>query len=197
MSLSARDQQSLDDIADSLANSAPKLAAMLATFTRLTSGEEMPTGEEVAAVRPATRGARRLFHGSALQPAAPVLWMLIAIAVLAIAVAAGRGGRGDGCVKSWAVACGNPAPIHSSRPTPKTATDQPSPAVPHPVPPAVVSPLSAVVVHPLPPAVVYSLPPAIAHPFSPAVVYPHSAAIAHPLSPAAVRPLPAARGPVT
>ena len=49
MSLSARDQQALDGIEDGLAGSTPKLAAMLATFTRLTSGEEIPA-EGVTAV---------------------------------------------------------------------------------------------------------------------------------------------------
>ena len=49
MSLSERDQQALDGIEDGLAGSTPKLAAMLATFTRLTAGEEMPS-EGVTAV---------------------------------------------------------------------------------------------------------------------------------------------------
>ena len=49
MSLSERDQQALDGIEDGLAGSTPKLAAMLATFTRLTVGEEMPS-EGVTAV---------------------------------------------------------------------------------------------------------------------------------------------------
>jgi hypothetical protein len=44
-SLSARDQQMLEDIEDGLVGSAPKLAAMLAMFTRLTSNEEMPAAE--------------------------------------------------------------------------------------------------------------------------------------------------------
>ena len=42
MSLSAWEQQALDSIKDGLAGTDPKLAALLATFDRLASGEEMP-----------------------------------------------------------------------------------------------------------------------------------------------------------
>jgi hypothetical protein len=42
MSLSAREQQKLDAIGHALASSDPKLASLLATLTRLNSGEEMP-----------------------------------------------------------------------------------------------------------------------------------------------------------
>ena len=47
MSLSARDQEALDGIADELAGPDSNLAAMLDTFTRLTAGEQMPRGEEI------------------------------------------------------------------------------------------------------------------------------------------------------
>jgi len=137
MGLSARDQQALDGIEDGLAGSAPKLAAMLATFTRLTSGEEMPADEAVTAVRLNTRGVRRL-RQSDFQRAVPALWMLIAIAVLAIALAASRGGSGNGCITSWHVACCSPALAHSSRPRPPdrgrpgAARSPPGPAGPPP-----------------------------------------------------------------
>ena len=42
MSLSPWEQHSLDSIKDGLAGSDPGLAALMATFTRLASGEEMP-----------------------------------------------------------------------------------------------------------------------------------------------------------
>jgi hypothetical protein len=149
MSLSARDQQALDGIADGLTASAPKLAAMLTTFTRLTSGEEMPANEAVTVGRPNTcgvRGLRRL----EFQRAMPVLWMLIAIAALAIALAVSRSSSGDGCSTSWSVACGgSPASARSSRPASQTAADQvlrqtaigqiavgQAPPAPRPVPPA-------------------------------------------------------------
>jgi Protein of unknown function (DUF3040) len=42
MSLSTREQLALDGIANKLAGSDPRLAALLVTFARLTSGEAMP-----------------------------------------------------------------------------------------------------------------------------------------------------------
>ncbi|MGH3204293.1 MAG: hypothetical protein ACRDOA_01605 [Streptosporangiaceae bacterium] len=179
MSLSARDQQSLDDIADSLADAAPKLAGMLATFTRLTSDEEMPADEEVAVVRPVTRGAPGLFRRSALRRTPSALWILAAIAMLAIAaaisVAASRGARGNGCVTSWPMACDSPAPIHSSRgPTPATAPDR--------VPPATASDQA-------PATAPDRVPPATATDQAPATASDHA-------PPAAVRPFPAAHPPV-
>lgn len=47
MSLTAREQQALQAIEDRLAGSDPELASLLATFTRLTSSEEMPVRERV------------------------------------------------------------------------------------------------------------------------------------------------------
>jgi hypothetical protein len=126
MSLSAREQHALGGIEDGLARSDPKLAAMLATFTRLTSGEEMPAGEEVTAVRPDTRGLRRLFRWPGVRYTVPLLWMLIAIAVIAFAVAASRGGGRIGCLKSWTVACVSPVPAHSSGSARKTADQAPA-----------------------------------------------------------------------
>ena len=45
MSLSASEQQALDSIEATLTSSDPKLASLLAIFTRLASGEEMPVRE--------------------------------------------------------------------------------------------------------------------------------------------------------
>jgi hypothetical protein len=140
MSLSARDQQALDGIEDDLADSTPQLAAMLATFTQLTSNDEMPVGEEMTVARPDTAGIRRIFRPG-VRRAAPVHWILkaialmaIAVAVTAIAMAASSGGDGGGCAASWAVTCGRTAPTHSSRPARKTAVGQAPPAAPS-VPP--------------------------------------------------------------
>jgi hypothetical protein len=115
MSLSVREQQALDGIADDLAGSAPKLAAMLAMFTRLTSDESMPGGERATTIRPDADGARGLFRCPAVHRAMPLLWMMIAVALIAIAVAASPG-SGDACVKASAVTCDNPAPAHPARP---------------------------------------------------------------------------------
>ncbi|MGH3185253.1 MAG: DUF3040 domain-containing protein [Streptosporangiaceae bacterium] len=116
MSLSTREQQALDLIEDGLAGSDPALAALLATFTRLTSGEVMPAREKIGATGRDTRGARRLYQRLGLCRAALLLWLLIAIALIAFALAANRGGSGGACTKSLATVCAAPAPAHSPRP---------------------------------------------------------------------------------
>jgi hypothetical protein len=132
MSLSVREQQALDGIADDLAGSAPKLAAMLAMFTRLTSDEGMPTGERVIAIRPDADRVRRLFRCPGVHCAMPLLWVLIAVALIAVAVAASRGSE-PGCVKAWAMTCGNPTLTNSARPVHNGAASHPPP-VTRPVP---------------------------------------------------------------
>jgi hypothetical protein len=144
MSLSAQDQQdqqALDGMEEDLADSAPELATMLAMFTRLTSSEKMPDGEEMTVARPDTPGIRRLFRPG-VQGAAPVHWILKAIAVMAVAVAvtaiamvASSGGNGDVCATPWAVTCGRPASAPSSRPARQTVVGQAPPAARR-VPPA-------------------------------------------------------------
>jgi len=47
MSLTARERQALHAIEDWLAGSDPGLASRLATFIRLTCGEEMPAREKI------------------------------------------------------------------------------------------------------------------------------------------------------
>ena len=61
MSLSASEQQALDSIEATLTSSDPKLASLLAIFTRLASGEEMPVRERVRIHRrlQVTRGWQR------------------------------------------------------------------------------------------------------------------------------------------
>ena len=49
MSLSAREQHELRSIENSLTDSDPSLASLLATFARLTAAEEMPVGERTRA----------------------------------------------------------------------------------------------------------------------------------------------------
>ena len=60
MSLNVWEQQTLNSIGHGLAGSDPQLAALLGTFTRLASGEEMPAGEEIGAR--SRRPIRRLLH---------------------------------------------------------------------------------------------------------------------------------------
>lgn len=47
MSLTAREQHALHVLEDRLASADPGLASRLATFTRMTSGEEMPSREKI------------------------------------------------------------------------------------------------------------------------------------------------------
>lgn len=60
MSLSAREQQTLDSMKDRLADSDPQLVALLTTFAQLASGEEMPVSEKIrASSRRAIRRSQR------------------------------------------------------------------------------------------------------------------------------------------
>ena len=79
MSLSAREQHALDSIETALTGSDPDLAVLLATFGRLTSGEEMPGREKILGTRwwyrpragAGRRGMRRCAWSRALEPGAP------------------------------------------------------------------------------------------------------------------------------
>jgi hypothetical protein len=105
MSLSPREQHALDSIKDRLAGSDPELAALLATFTRLTSGEEMPDREPVQLRngRPPHRGKGRrrahgVYHRLGFYQVALLLWLVITVALITTAMAFDRSSQ-DGC--SW------------------------------------------------------------------------------------------------
>jgi hypothetical protein len=122
MSLSTREQQALDGIANRLAGADPKLARLLAAFTRLNSGEGMPDREEVR-IRAGWTGrlgrrVRRLLAAYAgLGHAVALLWVLLAVGLIALAVGLnGGGGSGRACVGSWPSACAAPPPAHPSNP---------------------------------------------------------------------------------
>lgn len=126
MSLSAPEQQALDLIEAELAGSDARLAALLATFARLTSGDAMPARETIRVAGRHTRGAGRLCQRPAFRRAAPLLGLLITLALAAVGLALSRGGSGSGaaCTQSWPVVCTTPAPAHSPRPAVhKTAAD--------------------------------------------------------------------------
>ena len=138
MSLSAREQQALHSIENGLCGADPVLASLLAIFTRLTAGEEMPVPEKIrAGGRSATRLWRRprrhrrrgtvcrarVPTGLAPGLAAAGLWLLISVTMIAVALALGRGdgnGNGNGtCMVpwgtvSWAAACAarEPGALH-------------------------------------------------------------------------------------
>jgi len=123
MSLSAWEQQALDSIKDGLAGSDPELAALLSAFTQLASGEETPDGEKVrAGSRRALRrlrrarwraNARRTWQRLGIQRAVVLLWLLITVAMIAVALTVSAGGDHGTCAETAVMICIDPAPGHS------------------------------------------------------------------------------------
>jgi hypothetical protein len=128
MSNRAREQQALDSITEELTRSEPRLAALLATFTRLVSGEEMPVHEKIregssyAAARhrrrPAGKSHRRAVSTdqyAGFRRAALLTSLLITGVLIVICVVLSRGGGHSECRSLWAVACPSPAPARGTR----------------------------------------------------------------------------------
>ena len=119
MSPDAWEQQALDSIRDGLAGSDPRLAALLGTFTRLASGEEMPVREELPerplrAVRRSRRKRRQPHRGVAR--AALLLWLFVTVGLITTAVTLSRSGSQSACIERWPGICADAAPAHSSPP---------------------------------------------------------------------------------
>jgi hypothetical protein len=118
MSISEREQETLESIREGLARSAPKLASMLAIFSRLTADEQMPVREPVRrAVRglgtSATVAAGLMGAGRArLGLAGRWLWLVVTVALLAMALTLSHAIRSSPCPVSRAPACGS-APAHA------------------------------------------------------------------------------------
>jgi hypothetical protein len=102
MSLSSHEQHALHSIEDRLCVSDPELASLLATFTRLTAGEDMPAREKTPASAGTARRSHRRRHSlryrarrlagrprrfSLWQAAGLVLGLLVAVAVVVGAMA--------------------------------------------------------------------------------------------------------------
>jgi hypothetical protein len=115
MSLSAWEQQALDSIKDGLASSDPTLVGRLTIFTRLASGEEMPAREKIQAGSgrvsyPNSRGevpghAHRMYQRLGLQRAAVLLWLVITLALIAVALVFNRDGTPGACTGTWTTFC--------------------------------------------------------------------------------------------
>jgi hypothetical protein len=133
MSLSGWEQQALDSIKDRLAGSDPGLAALLATFTQLALGEEMPVREEIPGAsrrsrrkrRHPRRGTmsrpvRRVYQHLGFQAVAMLLWFLISVTLIASALLLGRGGSQSACTVPWAAVCAGSSPA----PSPGAATNK-------------------------------------------------------------------------
>ena len=132
MSLTQLETQALGTIADGLAGSDPRLASMLAIFSRLAAGEEMPVREKtrVRRGRPAARRPRRARRhprrGTALpqarhlyprlgrQQAMLVLWAVISAALLTAALALTTSGHKT-CARPMGTVCTSPSiPQHAA-----------------------------------------------------------------------------------
>jgi len=150
MSLSAREQQALDSIEERLAGSDPQLASLLASFSGLASGEQMPVHETVRAGswraigdrwhgrRRGTRNTPRR-HASLMRPragfrrAALLLYLLITIVLIAVGLAVGLGSSSSssGCPRPFGVPCVSSAHARSPRPGAhdRAASKTPDPVV--------------------------------------------------------------------
>ncbi len=115
MSISTREQLALASIENRLSESDPHLTSLLATFTRLTSDEEMPVRERIRQPRllrdrvipPARRSCRQL----GWQQSMLLLWLVVAVGLLAIALAVSRPGGWRACPAAW-LGCTVPATSH-------------------------------------------------------------------------------------
>jgi len=93
------EHQALDSIQSTLGHADPKLASLLATFTRLAASEEMPAHEKVRS--PLGHPPRR--HRS-LQRAVILTWFVTATAMITVAVILSRGGPAS-CPQAFGI-CG-------------------------------------------------------------------------------------------
>jgi hypothetical protein len=95
------EHQALDSIQSALGHTDPRLASLLATFTRLASSEEMPAHEKVRSPlrQPPRRRRSRLRRGKAPyrhrspQRAVILTWLITSIAMITVAVILSRGGQ--------------------------------------------------------------------------------------------------------
>ena len=142
MSLSTSEQRALDSIKDGLASSDPQLIALLTTFTRMASSEEMPAREEIQpgsrrAIQRPCRGRRYPRRQTMCPPARPAyqrpayqrlglqravlsLWLLIAVVLIPVALILSHGGSQETCTGSLVTSCPNSTHAPSSRPASAT-----------------------------------------------------------------------------
>jgi hypothetical protein len=147
MSLSGRQRQVLDSIEEGLAQSDPDLVRLLATFTRLASGEKMPVRENIATSslrRPLTprcrsgrsRPRRRyMLQQPGLYQAAALMCVLMIAALVVGVTVFSRGSHGE-CQRSWVVPCASSPAAPGSHPAAhgRPASRTREPAGPHPAP---------------------------------------------------------------
>lgn len=127
MSLSVWEQQMLAFIERGLAESDPELTSFLTAFTRVASGEQMPTTEKIMALPWSRmpplprrrRRSRRVRHrlGQACRRlgfrwVALSLWLAVTISLISIALFLSHGAQGGtSCSGPWGTVCTTP-PAH-------------------------------------------------------------------------------------
>ena len=94
------EHQALDSIQSALGHADPKLASLLATFTRLASSEQMPAHEKIPP--PPRHPPHR--HRS-LQRAVILTWLITSIAMITVAVILSRGGPAP-CPQAFGICAG-------------------------------------------------------------------------------------------
>ena len=107
------EHQALESIQDALGHTDPTLAALLATFTRLASSDDMPAHENLRSPlrHPPRRRRSRPRRGNAphrhrsLQRAAVLTWLLTSIALITVAVILSRGGPAP-CPRAFGICAG-------------------------------------------------------------------------------------------
>ena len=127
MSPDSWERRALDSIRDGLARSDPRLAALLATFTRLASAEAMPARDELRErpLRAIHRSRRKRRHSRrgpvrgfsrrlGVERVALLLWLVITVALITTAVTLSRSGSQSACIERWPGICAEAAPAHSS-----------------------------------------------------------------------------------
>lgn len=115
MSFSAWEQDALDSIKNGLAESDPALAARLAIFTRLASGEAMPARDtlQAASERLARHPARQaparrtgwMYQRLGLGRTLLLVWLITTTALIAAALASSRVGSHLNCTGTWGTLC--------------------------------------------------------------------------------------------
>jgi hypothetical protein len=152
MSLSAREQHALDSIETALTASDPDLAVLLATFGRLTSGEEMPGREKILGRRwwhrPRRRRwrrglrrglrcawglVRRTWRRLGWPRTGLLLWIVVSVGLIMLAPMINRGSQRM-CPPAWAAACARLVPAHTGRTAPPGRA-APAGVTPQPVAP--------------------------------------------------------------
>lgn len=125
MGLSAWEQRALDSIKSGIAGSDPELAALLCSFTRLASGEDMPDQQKApAGLRRSLRRLRRARRRSGMRTvchrlgsqrvALLALWLLTtAVLIAVVLVPRNSGQHSSTCTETIAVRCAGPDPGHS------------------------------------------------------------------------------------